>query len=162
MRSRKEKFLSALLSAAMLLTLVPAAAVPVRAAVEMTKPDIDVSDTGRYFDAGIGKGASQALFVNGAFGSSPTIGGYDGKLSGNGKREDVSAYNMMNCFGMYRKGTTVSEQTAGFTHKGGESINWGSGQYCDSMNVATYNDKGGSSGSLTVFVSPVVLFRQSR
>ena len=110
MRTWKEKTLSALLSAVMLLSLIPAASIPARAAAALEKPDVDVSDTGKYFDAGIGKGASQAHFVNGAFGDAPTVGGYDGKLVSTDRSVtvDVSTYNMMNCFGMYRKGSEVS------------------------------------------------------
>ena len=155
MRTWKEKSLSALLSAVMVLSLIPTASIPARAAVAVEKPDIDVSDTGKYFDAGIGTGASQALFVNGAFGDNPAIGAYNGSLTGNDKTVDVSTYNMMNCFGMYRNGTEVSAQVAGFTHPSNNnlSINWGTGQYCDTLNVCTYNDKGGKSGSLTVTIA---------
>ena len=124
----------------------------------LEKPDVDVSDTGKYFDAGIGKGASQALFVNGAFGDAPTVGGYDGKLVSTDRSVtvDVSTYNMMNCFGMYRKGSEVSAQVKGFSHsKNGNktSINWGTGQYCDTLNLCTYNNDGGNSGSLTVTIA---------
>ncbi|MBR3559947.1 MAG: hypothetical protein IKN81_00195 [Oscillospiraceae bacterium] len=153
MRTWKEKTLSAILSVVMLLSLIPTTSIPVRAAVAMEKPDIDVTDTGKYFDAGIGTGASAALIVNGAFGDNPTIGRYNGKLEGGGKREDISTYNMMNCFGIYRKGATVSAATAGFSRNNGQSINWGGGQYCDTLNVATYNNDGGSNGWMRVTIA---------
>ena len=147
----------------MVLSLIPTASIPARAAVAVEKPDIDVSDTGKYFDAGIGTGASQALFVNGAFGDNLGLNNglsdirYDGKIKTAANAEkDVSTYNMMNCFGMYRKGSEVSKQVDGFSHDTGNnnvSINWGTGQYCETLNLCTYNNNGGKSGSLTVTIA---------
>lgn len=145
------------MSAVMLLSLIPTASIPARAATVVEKPDVDVSDTGKYFGAGIGKGASQALFVNGAFGDAPTVGEYDGKLvsADTSVTADVSTYNMMNCFGMYRNGAEVSKKVVGFEYNSGNtnklSINWGTGQYCDTLNVCTYNNDGGN-GSLKVTI----------
>ena len=150
-----KRLISVLLSIAMTLSVIPIHMISVSAALIADKPDVDVSDSGQYADAALGKGASQALFVNGAFGTGEiSIDDPGGKIIGGDKTGNVDDYNMMNCFGIYRNGSAISQTTPGFSTKGGQSINFGSayaGGYA--LNMCTYNDKAGKSGSMTVRIA---------
>ncbi|MBQ6755617.1 MAG: hypothetical protein IJP43_01525 [Oscillospiraceae bacterium] len=148
---KMNRFLCAVLSAVMVLGMIPALSAPAKA-ISSDKPDVDTTYAGKYYEAGIGSGGSAALIVNGEFGTGDlSIGGVGGKLSGNGKQADIDAYNMMNCFGIYNN-KWLSKPADGFTYSGGQKINYGSGQYVDSLNVCTYNDKGGKTGSMTITI----------
>ena len=149
---KMNRFLCSVLSAVMVLGMIPALSMPVKA-LGSERPDVDTSAAGKYYDAGIGTGGSAALIVNGKFGAEDlTVGGVGGKISGNGQTGNIDEYNMMNCFGIYN-GKWLSQPAEGFSRSNGQKVNYGSGQYVNSLNVGTYNDKGKKSGNLKIVIA---------
>ncbi|MGX8699314.1 MAG: hypothetical protein ACSW8F_05225, partial [bacterium] len=125
---------------------------------EVEALDVDLTDAGDYLDVSIGSGTNSAFLMNGKFSNLGTsIPNPGGKIRDvNGRECSIDDYNMMRLFGIYYSGRWMLAKQAGFSYSGGQKINSGSANFGGhTLNMATYNNDGGSSGSMTIDISQI-------